>query len=224
MKRFDLLKIYFTLGATFLFLGKNIAQDTLRLDFRGAVELALQSIVAYQTQLNDMEILEKEKQVAKLSHLPSVGFSTRLAQLSGQQFQQIEDEIVMTNVTNEIVTSGLNVNMSLFNSGRRILDKQSAKLAYDAGEKGLDRAGQQVVFDVARRYLQVLLDQELFGIATENPNNQKEQLRQITCFVDAGLRTISDHCNQQSEVARLESVLVDAQVQLENDLWDLSEY
>lgn len=114
MKRFDLLKIYLTLGATFLFLGENIAQDTLSLDFRGAVELALQSNVAYQTQLNAMEILEKEKQVAKLSHLPSVGFSTRLAQLSGQQFQQIEGEIVVTNVTNEIVTSGLNVNMPLF--------------------------------------------------------------------------------------------------------------
>jgi outer membrane protein TolC len=224
MKRFNALKIYFTLGATFLFLGKNMAQDTLRLDFREAVELALQSNVAYQTQLNAMEILQKEKQVAKLSHLPSVGFNTSFAQQSGQQFQQIEGEIVVTNVTNEIVTSGLNINMPLFNSGRRILDTQSAKLAYDAGEKGLDRAGQQVVFDVARRYLQVLLDQELFGIATENLNNQKEQLRQITGFVDAGLRTLSDQYNQQSEVARLESVLVDAQVQLENDLWDLSEY
>jgi outer membrane protein TolC len=224
MKRFNALKIYLTVGATFLFLGKNMAQDTLRLDFREAVELALQANVAYQTQLNAMEILQKEKQVAKLSHLPSVGFSTSLAQQSGQQFQQIEGEIVVTNVTNEIVTSGLNVNMPLFNSGRRILDTQSAKLAYDAGEKGLDRAGQQVVFDVARRYLQVLLDQELFGIATENLNNQKEQLRQITGFVDAGLRTLSDQYNQQSEVARLESVLVDAQVQLENDLWDLSEY
>lgn len=201
-----------------------MAQDTLRLDFREAVELALQSNVAYQTQLNAMEILQKEKQVAKLSHLPSVGFNTSFAQQSGQQFQQIEGEIVVTNVTNEIVTSGLNINMPLFNSGRRILDTQSAKLAYDAGEKGLDRAGQQVVFDVARRYLQVLLDQELFGIATENLNNQKEQLRQITGFVDAGLRTLSDQYNQQSEVARLESVLVDAQVQLENDLWDLSEY
>jgi outer membrane protein TolC len=88
----------------------------------------------------------------------------------------------------------------------------------------LDRAAQQVVFDVARRYLQVLLDQELLRIATQNLNNQKEQLRQIQGFVDAGLRTLSDQYNQQSEVARLESVLVDAQVQLENDLWDLSEY
>jgi outer membrane protein TolC len=224
MKRFNWIKIYLSVGISFLFSGEILAQDTLKIDFQEAVELALQTNAAYQTQLNSLEVLQKEKQVAKLSHLPSVGFNTTFAQLSGQQFQQIEGEIVVTNVTNEIVSSGLNVNMPIFNSGRRILDTQSAKLAYDAGEKGLDRAAQQVVFDVARRYLQVLLDQELLRIATQNLNNQKEQLRQIQGFVDAGLRTLSDQYNQQSEVARLESVLVDAQVQLENDLWDLSEY
>jgi outer membrane protein TolC len=224
MKQFNWIKISLGIGFLFLFSEKIVAQDTLRIDFREAVELALQANVNYQTRLNSLEVLQMEKQVAKLSHLPSIGFNTTFAQQSGQQFQQIEGEIVVTNVTNEIISSGLNVNLPIFNSGRRILDTQSAKLAYDAGEKGLDRAGQQVVFDVARRYLQVLLDQELFGIATENLANQKEQLRQIQGFVDAGLRTLSDQYNQQSEVARLESVLVDAQVQLENDLWDLSEY
>jgi len=224
MKRFNWIKISLGIGFVFLFSEKIVAQDTLRIDFREAVELALQANVNYQARLNSMEVLQKEKQVAKLSHLPSVGFNTTFAQQSGQQFQQVEGEIVVTNVTNEIISSGLNVNLPIFNSGRRILDTQSAKLAYDAGEKGLDRAAQQIVFDVARRYLQVLLDQELFGIATENLDNQKEQLRQIQGFVDAGLRTLSDQYNQQSEVARLESVLVDAQVQLENDLWDLSEY
>lgn len=224
MKLFNWINIYLSVGISFLFSGEIFAQDTLKIDFREAVELALQANVNYQTQLNAMEVLQKEKQVAMFSHFPSVGFNTTFAQQSGQQFQQIEGEIVVTNVTNEIISSGLNLNMPIFNSGRRILDSQSAKLAYDAGEKGLDRASQQVVFDVARRYLQVLLDQELLRIATENLANQKEQLRQIQGFVDAGLRTLSDQYNQQSEVARLESVLVDAQVQLENDLWDLSEY
>jgi outer membrane protein TolC len=140
MKRFNWIKILLGIGFIFLFSEKTVAQDTLRIDFREAVELALQANVNYQTRLNSLEVLQKEKQVAKLSHLPSVGFNTTFAQQSGQQFQQIEGEIVVTNVTNEIISSGLNVNLPIFNSGRRILDTQSAKLAYDAGEKGLDRA------------------------------------------------------------------------------------
>ena len=77
---------------------------------------------------------------------------------------------------------------------------------------------------MSRRYLQVLLDQELLRIASQNLDNQKQQLVQIEGFVDAGLRTMSDLYNQQSEVARLESVKVDAEIQFENDLWLLTEY
>ncbi|MFN3757921.1 MAG: TolC family protein [Algoriphagus aquaeductus] len=202
----------------------SYGQDTLYLTFREAVSIAQSKNLDYKITENNLEVLRKEKQVATLSHLPTAGISTNLARQTGQQFQQVEGEIVVTNVTNEIVSSNLNLNVPVFNSGRRILDTQSADLALKAGEKGLDRAKQLVIFDVARRYLQVLLDEELLRIASENLENQKQQLVQIEGFVEAGLRTVSDLYNQQSEVARLESVKVDAEIQLENDRWSLSEY
>lgn len=211
------------LGA-FLTFGNLQAQDTIPLSFETAVDLALSKNLDYKIQENNMAVLQKEKQVALLTHLPSVGISSNFLRQSGQQFQQVEGEIVVTNVTNQILSGNLNVNMPLFNSGRRVLDTQSAQLALEAGEKGLDRAKQQVIFEVSRRYLQALLDKELLRIASENLENQKQQLFQIEGFVDAGLRTISDLYNQQSEVARLESVKVDAEVQYENDLWLLTEY
>ncbi|MDR7129985.1 outer membrane protein TolC [Algoriphagus sp. 4150] len=224
MKRLFMCKKYLGLITAVLLAGTLQAQDTLRINFRQAVDLALAANVDYRTQSNNMEVLKLEKQSALLSHLPNANFNSSFGRQAGQQTQQIEGEIVVTSVTNEVVNAGLNVNMPVFNSRRRILDTQSAKLAYEAGEKGLDRASQQVMFDVSRRYLQVLLDKELVRIAIENLENQKETLRQIDGFVDAGLRTLSDKYNQQSEVARLESVLVDAELQYQNDVWDLSEY
>lgn len=200
------------------------AQDSIPLSFHQAVEIALSKNLQFAILENNLEVLRKEKQVAMLSHLPSIGLTTNFARQSGQQFQQIEGEIVVTNVTNDIVSSSFGMNLPVFNSGRRILDTQSAKLALEAGERGLERAKQQVIFDVSGRYLQALLDQELLRIAGENLENQKKQLIQIEGFVEAGLRTISDLYNQQSEVARLKSVQVDAEIQYENDLWSLSEY
>ncbi|MHA7128225.1 TolC family protein [Algoriphagus namhaensis] len=219
MFRLSVFFVVFGIG-----LGTAFGQDTLKMDFAQAVDLALGANLDYQIQANQMEVLKKEKQSALASHFPSMNIGTNFARQSGQQFQQIEGEIVVTNVTNEIISSGLNLEMPVFNSGRRIFDTQSAKLAYEAGEMGLNRAAQQVVFDVARLYLQVLLDKELLRIAEENLKNQEKLLEQITGFVDAGLRTLSDQYNQQSEVARVESTVVDAEIQLENDLWDLSEY
>ncbi len=224
MKLFNKKIAVISLLGVSLILVKVQAQDTIPMTFEMAVDLALAKNLEYRIQENNMAILQKEKQVAMFSHLPSVGVTSNFLRQSGQQFQQIEGEIVVTNVTNEIMTGNLNVNLPVFNSGRRILDTQSANLALEAGEKGLNRAKQQVIFDVSRRYLQVLLDQELLRIADENLENQKQQLAQIEGFVDAGLRTISDLYNQQSEVARLESVKVDAEIQFENDLWLLTEF
>lgn len=219
-----LFKLGFVLGTMILGSTGVFAQDTLRLNFIEAVDLGLKANLDYQIQVNNMDVLKKEKQVALLSHLPTVGINSNLGQLKGQQSQLVEDQIVVTNVTNKTVSANLNVNMPLFNSGRRILDTQSANLAYQAGEKGIDRAKQLVIFDVARRYLQVLLDQELLKIANENLENQNEILRQIEGFVNGGLRTVSDLYNQQAEVARLESVKVDSEIALENDIWLFAEY
>ncbi len=219
-----MLKIRLVFLGLLLSMTQVFAQDTLRMDFKKAVELALGANLEYQIQSNNMEVLKKDKQSALASHFPSANIGTTFSRQSGQQFQQIEGEIVVTNVTNEIIAGGLDLNMPVFNAGRRILDTQSAKLAWEAGELGLDRAAQQVVFDLARLYLQVLLDQELLSIANENLYNQQQLLDQITGFVDAGLRTLSDQYNQQSEVARIESTVVDAEIQLENDLWNLSEF
>jgi outer membrane protein len=224
MKLFQNKYAWAALVGGFLILDNVQAQDTLKLSFREAVDIAMDKNLEFRIQENNMEVLKKEKQVALLSHLPNVGISSSFNRQSGQQFQQVEGEIVVTNVTNEIVSGNLNVNMPVFNSGRRILDTQSAKLAYMAGGKAIERATQQITFDVAQRYLQVLLDRELLRIAEQNLANQKEILRQIEGFVDAGLRTMSDLYNQQSEVARVESVKVDAEIALENDLWSLTEY
>ncbi|MDN3203335.1 TolC family protein [Algoriphagus sp. C2-7] len=224
MKRYNMRKLFIFIYCLSFSAPVFAVQDTLKMDFATAVNLALEANLDYQIQSNQQEVLKKEKQTALASHFPSVNVGTTFSRQSGQQFQQIEGEIVVTNVTNEIISGGLNLEMPLFNSGRRIFDTQSSKLAWEAGEMGLERAAQQVVFDVARRYLQVLLDKELLRIANENLENQKALLEQITGFTEAGLRTLADQYNQQSEVARVESTVVDAEIQYENDLWDLSEY
>src|SRR5690606_34984783 len=191
MKPLPLNIVRIAFVAALLTTGSLQAQDTIPMNFEMAVDLALAKNLEYRIQENNMAILQREKQVALLSHLPNVGVTSSFSRQSGQQFQQVEGEIVVTNVTNEIVNGNLNVIMPLFNSGRRILDTQSAKLALEAGEKGINRAKQQVIFDVSKRYLQVLLDQELLHIATQNLEDQKQQLLQIEGFVDAGLRTMS---------------------------------
>ncbi len=212
--------ILFVLGA---FVGKAYGQDTLLVTFREAVKIGLENNVAYQSSVNDQDVLKMEKISAQLGHLPRININNNLYRQTGQQFQQVEGELIVTDVQNDILSSGLNVNLPIFNGGRRLSTTFAARLFDEAGKKNLERAAQEVIFNVAQQYLQVLMDRELYEIALQNLENQKQQLMQIEGFVEAGIRTLSDQYNQQSEVARLETVALDAKIQWETDLWALAE-
>ena len=216
-------KILITASILMAFISELNAQDTLKLNFREAVEIGLQQNLAYRQRENQQEVLKREKQAAQLAHLPNLNISNSGFRQSGQQYQQVEDELIVTDVSNNIINSSLNTSMPVYNGGRRINNTQATRFFEEAGENSLQRAAQEVMFNIGRQYLQVLLDQELYRIALENLENQKKQLEQIEGFVEAGLRTLSDQYNQQSEVARLETVALNAKIQWETDAWTLAE-
>jgi outer membrane protein len=199
------------------------AQDTIPLAFEEAVRIGIDQNLDFQMLNNRQDVLRAEKINAKLWHLPRINLGSNVGRNIGQQFQQVEGELIVTNEIQDYITGNLDVSMPIFNGTRRINQTIARKHFEDAGQHDIARAKEDVVFNVAQQYLQVLLDEQLYNIAKENLENQIKQLEQIEGFVEAGLRTLSDLYNQQSEVARLETVALDAKIQWETDLWTLAE-
>lgn len=199
------------------------AQETLLLSFKEAVEIGLRQNQHYRIKTGEQEVLKTERQAALLGHLPRIGLNNSLSQQSGQQFQQVEGELIVTNVNNRRMSSGFYADLPLFQGGRLLNMTKATNLREEAGAYSLEREAQMVVFQIAEQYLQILLDEELYRLAHKNLEDQKQQLRQIEGFVEVGIRTLADQYNQQSEVARLETVALEAQIQLEVDLWQLAE-
>ncbi|SHM98831.1 outer membrane protein [Cyclobacterium lianum] len=203
--------------------GLTRAQDTIPLTFEEAVDIGLKRNVNYQTTQNQQEVLRMSRLNAQLQHLPAVSLSSNLNRQVGQQFQQVEGEVIVTNQINDIIRSGFNSRIPVFNGFQLLNQTKASRFFEEAGEYALSRLAEELSFTIARQYLQVLLDEQLHAIARENLDNQKKQLEQIAGFVKAGLRTLSDQYNQQSEVARLETVALNARIQWETDLWTLAE-
>ncbi len=204
-------------------IGEAIAQDTIRLSFQEAIQIGLAKNINYQRLQNQQEVLRMDRLNATFGHLPRININSNAFQQVGQQFQQVEGELIVTNQINNSLSGGLNVNLPIFNGIRRINQTQASRFYEQAGLSEMERGKQEMKFNIAQQYLQILLDQELYKIALENLENQKSQLAQIEGFVEAGLNTLSDQYNQQSEVARLETVALDAKIQWETDLWTLAE-
>ena len=218
MKKLLLLGIMLTAGYL-----PSQAQDTLLLTFEEAVEIGLQRNQTYQIRQNEQDLLKMEKKAATAAFFPRVNINNSFSQQSGQQSQLVEGEYIFTTISNQRISSGLSAELPIYSGGRISHRRQAAGLLEEAGQYNLERGSQEVVFQVAQQFLQVLLDEELYRLALQNLENQKEQLRQIEGFVEVGLNTLSDQYNQQSEVARLETVALNAQIQLETDLWQMAE-
>lgn len=131
------------------------AQDTLFLTFEEAVEIGLRQNQHYRTKSNEQEVLKREKQAALLGHLPRVGINNSLSQQSGQQFQQVEGELIVTNVNNRRMSSGFYADLPLFQGGRLLNMTKATNLREEAGAYSLEREAQMVVFQIAEQYLQI---------------------------------------------------------------------
>ncbi|MCH7402931.1 TolC family protein [Belliella kenyensis] len=215
--------LIFTLLLLMMYVPSGMAQQELVLTFEEAVEIGLERQLDYRKLLNQQQVLRMERLNAQMNYLPRLNFSNSNFRQIGQQFQQVEGELIVTNEVNSIVSGSINASMPVFNAFRQHHLTRAGKYFEEAGELGLERNRQLVYNTIAQQYLQALLSEELVRIAKENLENQRQLLSQIEGFVNVGLRTLADLYNQQSEVARLETVLLDAELDWETNRWVLAE-
>src|SRR5690606_16048518 len=117
----------------------------------------------------------------------------------------------------ENVSANIQGSVMLFNGFNRINTFKQASNQFRAQTSLVKRAEQEVVYQVATQYLQVLLDQELLRIAEENHRVQKVVLDQLSAQVALGARAEADLYTQDAQVKNLQVMALQAQVTLEND-------
>ncbi len=204
------LVLVFILSATGAF-----SQETALLTFNEAVKIAMEKNVTLNTQKNQLF----SNQARKLQ-----GYANYLPNLNAQGFAQRTDGLQIDpttgqggNITSDYVQANVNANYTIFNGLNRINTLKQNNLQFDAQTSLVERTKQDVIFNVASQYLQVLLDQELLRIAQENLQTQKVVLEQMQGLVDAGVRATADLYTQDAQVKNLEVTKLRATVALEND-------
>ena len=112
------------------------------------------------------------------------------------------------------ITSVLN----LFNG---FSDYGSFKAALDrrrAAALSLERARQEIVFDVAQAYLQVQLDDRVTAIADENAKASRERQLLLEQQAEVGARSLADLYRQQAQTSSDESLLIQTRNKRRDDL------
>ncbi len=87
-----------------------------------------------------------------------------------------------------------------------------------AAEFTLERARQEIVFDVAQAYLQVQLDDRVTAIADENAKASRERQLLLEQQAQLGARSLADLYRQQAQTSSDEALLISARNKRRDDL------
>ena len=191
------------------------SQDTITVTFDEAIDLALENNYALKQANNNLAGAEHEVKSAKADFLPSVSASLRGNQSVGRQFNNIQLQYVEE--TSSSVSGSFGADIQLFQGLEKIKQLRKSEVSQEVEQQSRERTREDVIFNAATRYLQVLVDQELLEIARENLEASQTQLEQVTAQVEVGSRPSVDQYNQESTVANNELTVIQRENQLNYD-------
>lgn len=193
------------------------AQDngSATLTFREAVSIALKNNVTLNQQKNNLYSRQVQKNQSVAALLPAIQIQGYASHTDGNQPNPNGGELLDLSVDN--VGANIEAGLTVFNGLNRINTINQTANAFKAQTAFVKRTEQDVIYNVASQYLQVLLDEELLRIAEESFNTQNVVLDQLKEQVRLGARPEADLYTQDAQVRNLELTALRAKVTLEND-------
>lgn len=200
-------RIYIILSVLLFIPLAGQAQTTLTLE--EAINIALENNYQLKQAENDRQLAETNKFSAKADFLPSLNASFSGSRNVGRQFFQ--EDLSFDDRTTYGISGSLNANVTIFNGFSNIANLRQARADNASLEEQNQRLRENVIFDTASRYLQVVLNEELLKIAESTLQASQSQLDQISAQVEVGALPTVDLYNQEATVASDELSVIQRQ-------------
>ena len=208
MKKISLAIICIILLAT----STITAQQVKKITLQEAIKIALENNYSLKLAKNNLDLAGQKIFSELADFLPSVNSSLNYSRTTGQQF--VQDILAFDDVTSTGFSGGINADITIFRGFENILSLRKSKQDRISVEENLARARENVIFNTATSYLNVLVNKELLEIALENLEASNVQLNQTKAQVEVGARASVDLYNQESTVANNELSVIQRENQL----------
>ncbi|HEV8234090.1 MAG TPA: TolC family protein, partial [Gemmatimonadaceae bacterium] len=177
--------------------------------FDEALKIALTQNVGIKQAQNAAALNSATVAQQKLAFLPNLSLNTNTGQSYGNSFNTTDGTLAST--TTNTLNAGLSSSVTLFDGMKNVANLKSAKFDESAGEQDLARAKQTAVFTVASNFLSLVTQQQQLDVQQQNLAAQEALENQISQFVKAGSRPVSDLYQQQASVASARAGVVTTQ-------------
>lgn len=202
-----MLRISTLLLIVVLAAGTLHAQNAERITLEQAINIALENNIALKQAENRMIVQDANVRSAQMDFLPNLNLGINGSRNTGRQF--IQETLTYDDLTSLSSGASLSSSIVVFDGLRNINNLRATQTTRLSAEETLQRARENVIFNTASTYLNVLLNQELLGIAKQNLEASQKQLEQVKAQVEVGMRPMVDLYNQEAVVANNEFQIVE---------------
>ncbi len=200
-----MIRLTIFIAALILFTWESLeAQEQITLN--EAIDIAVDNNTMLRQMENNVERSELDIRNQRANYLPSLNLNTQSGITAGQQFDASSFEF--GNFVNTTGSGSINTGIDLFTGFQRINNLRSARAGHEIASSEYERTKEQVIFNTAQAYLEVLLEKELLEITRENLETSRRQLEQVEAQVEVGTVPSVDMYDQRAEVANTELELI----------------
>lgn len=188
-------------------------RETRTVTYEEAVRLALQRNTTVRRARSQTDLQSSLTTSETMDFLPSLEIGSSGTQRFGRSFSQEEGTILSE--TSRFFGASLSSSLTLFDGFEQFASLKQARREEEASRRTLDRAQQDVAFQVLDRFATLLQNRELTRVAEQELRTQEELLKQVQGLVDVGRQPQSDLYQQQAARAEARAALEEARRQEE---------
>lgn len=191
------------------------AADTI-LTLDDCIRIGLEKSTEILRSKNTVKLSGVQLMAAYGQFLPDLGFGANYTFNGGKNLYTTTVPTLVDsrqNVLNYQLISSIN----LFNGFNDYAALKAATMNKYATEFNFDRVKQNIAFDIAQTYLQVILDRRIVDYARQNlktSTDREEQLKELT---DVGRKAMSDYYQQQAQTSSDKLFLIQSEEKVKND-------
>ncbi|GAB1445261.1 TolC family protein [Flammeovirgaceae bacterium] len=185
------------------------------------VKVALDNNLNVRRGLYNVESFKVGLTQSKMAFLPSLNAGSSYGQNFGRALNPVTNLYINRNST--AINIQANSSITLFNGLRLQNSFRQSQREYEASEKDLEKAKNDVTINVVTLYVNVIFNQELYGNANYQLNSSQQQLERIKKQVAAGGLPKGDELNQEAQVATNEANLINQENALNFSLLQLKQ-
>jgi outer membrane protein len=211
---------YFSALALWLCVYSNglVAQDSVKvLSLDDCIKIGLNQSAQILRSEDSVQITGVALIGAYGQFLPDLNFNSNYGYLGGNNLLTTT-EPTLVNARETQLNYQLSSTINLFNGFSDYSALKAAILSKSASQYNLDRAKQQITFDITQSFLQVVLDRKIIHYAQENLDVSTQREAQLQEQTNVGRKTIADLYQQQAETSNDKLFQIQSENKLKNDI------